>query len=347
MKVDVARIEAIARAWPADIRLVLLHGADSATSHDLASELARQFADPGNPLAVETLSGATVAADPGALAGAAGALSMFGDRTLVRVDGLDDNGVAAVTALVAAPPGNPVLAVAGPLRKGSKLLAFAEKARGVAALVSYEPAARDALRLVTELGQRFGIKPSRPAAAAIFEAAGGDRLQMRSEVEKLALYLDATPQAPRAAEIDDVAAIAVGDRDPDQYGLVAAVTGGRPADAARLLARQGAIPGIVTLRAIERRLTLLLSLRGVVDGGASPTTAVEAARPPIFWKEKDAIVAELATWSTPALVRGLGDLLAAERAIKSSGSLGETLADAAILTLSRRAAAGRRAAVTG
>lgn len=342
MKADLARIEAIARAWPAELRLVLLHGPDAAASHDLARQIARQFADPTNPMAVESLAGASLAGDPGALAAAAGAISMFGDRTLVRIDGLDDNGVGAVAALLAGPPGNPVVATAGALRKGSKLLTLAEKSKEVAALPSYEPGARDAFRLASELGAQFGIRPSRAAAAALFEAAGGDRMQMRSEIAKLALYLDADTGAPQSCEIDDVAAIGVGIRDPDQFALVAAVAGGRPEATCALLARQGAIPGIVTLRAIERRLTLLLSLRGVVDGGASPTTAVEAARPPIFWKEKEAIVAELGLWSTAGLVRGLGELLAAERAIKSSGSLGELLADTAILTLSRRAAAGRR-----
>lgn len=342
MKVDVARIEAIARRWPSDIRIVLLHGADAAASADHAGQIARQFADPGNPVAVETLSGATVAADPAALVAAAGAMSLFGDRTLIRIDGLDDAGLAAIAGLLEAPPGNPVVAVAGVLKKTSKVLTLAEKSKCIAALVSYEPAPRDAFRLVSELGTRFGVKPSRAAAAALFEAAGGDRALMRSEVEKLALYLDGSVDAPRTAEIDDITAIGVDVRDADQFELVSAVAGGRPAQACQLLGRLGGLPGIVTLRAVERRLTLLLGLRGVVDGGASPATAVEAARPPIFWKEKEAIAAELGLWSTAALVRGLAELLAAERAIKLAGSLGETLADTAILALARRAAAARR-----
>jgi DNA polymerase-3 subunit delta len=111
--------------------------------------------------------------------------------------------------------------------------------------------------------------------------------------------------------------------------------------AADLLARLPTGMGIVALRAVERRLTMLMGLRGVVDGGASPQTAVDGARPPIFWKEKEAIAAELTLWTTRALVRGLADILAAERAIKSSGSLGDMLAEATLLTLARRAAARR------
>ncbi len=341
MKVDAARIEALARRWSDDVRLVVLHGPDTAASRDLAGQLTRQFADAANPTAIETLAGSELARDPQALAAAAGALSMFGDRTLVRVEGLDEDGLAAVEALLAAPPGNPVVATAGAFKKGSKLLALTERAPAIAALISYEPALRDATRLVGDMGASLGLRPSRDAALALFEAAGGDRTLIRREVEKLSLYLDSDVDRPRALEIADVAAIGVGAGDADQSALVAAVAGGRTAVAAELLAR---LPGaaITLLRALERRFTLLLGLRAVVDGGASPRTAVDGARPPIFWKEKDAIVAELGLWPTPAIVRALADLLAAERAIKSSGSLGETLADAAILTLARRAAAARR-----
>jgi len=341
VKADTQRIDAIARRWPDEVRLVLLYGPDSAASRDMAAQIARQFADPANPVAVETLGGAAVADDPQALVAAAGAMSMFGDRTLVRVEDLGEDGADAVAALLASPPGNPVIAVAGALKKGGKLQALADRDPGIAACISYEPSLRDAPRLVADIGAPLGLRVARDAAIALFEATGGDRGLLRQEVVKLATYLDSAADRLKTAELPDVAAIVVGAGDGDQYALVAAVAGGRPGEASAILDRGTGVPGIVTLRAIERRLTLLLGLRGAVDGGASPRSAVEGARPPVFWKEKDAIVAELGLWPTAALQRGLGDILAAERAIKASGSLGETLADAAVLTLARRAAARR------
>ena len=343
MKVDTARIQALYRRWPDDVRLVLLHGQDAAASRDHADQLARQFDDPANPMAVETLAGSTLSSDPQSLVAAAGMMSMFGDRTLVRVEGLEEDGLAAITALLDSPAGNPVVAIAGTLKKGSKLQAFAEKTAQIASLVSYEPSLRDATRLVGEIAAPMGLRASREAAIALFEAAAGDRTLIRREVEKLSLYLDSDADRPQPLEVTDVAALGVGAGDADQYALVAAVAGGRPAAVVDLLGRLPTGIGIVVLRAIERRLTMLLSLRGIVDGGASARTAVEGARPPIFWKEKDAVAIELSLWTTQGIVRSLGEILAAERAIKSSGSLGETLADTAILTLARRAAAGRRA----
>ncbi len=342
MKADAGRIAAIARAWPADLRLVLLHGADASASHDYAEQIARPFADPSNPMAIEFLTGAAVAADPQALVAAAGAMSMFGDRTLVRVDGLDENGVAAIEALLASPAGNPVVAVAGSLKKGSKLLTLADSAPAIAALISYEPGLRDAVRLVGELAGGYGLRPSRDAATALFEASAGDRSLIRRELEKLCLYLDSSVETPRSLEITDVAAIGVGAGDSDQFALVAAISGGRPAEAVALLSRLPGNVRIPVLRAVARRFNLLLGLRSAVDNGTPAKTAVDAARPPIFWKEKDAVAAELSRWTSAALSHGLSDLLAAERAIKSSGSLGDTMADSAMLTLARRAAAARR-----
>jgi DNA polymerase-3 subunit delta len=343
VKVDAARIAAIARRWPDDVRLVILHGPDGAASRDMADQLARQFADAANPMAVETLPGAGLAADPGALAAAVGAMSMFGDRTLVRIEGLDDKGLEAIEAMLAGPAGNPVVAIAGDLKK-SKLASLAERSPAIAALLSYEPTLRDAGRLVGDIGAEFGLKPSRDAASALFEVTGGDRMLIRRELEKFSLYCDASPAVPKPLDVADVAALAPGAGDSDQFALGGAVAGGQLAMASDLLDRLGDGLGIVALRAVERRMTQLLGLRAAVDAGQSPRNAVDGARPPIFWKEKDAMVAEVAAWSTPALVAALAALLDAERAIKSRGSLGDTMAHAALLDLARRGAVARRRA---
>ena len=130
MKTDAARIAAIARAWPADVRLVLLHGPDEAASRDMAGQVTAGL---GAGVTITELAGNALKSDPQALMAAATSLSMFGDRELVRVDGLDDDALAAVEALLEGPPGHPVLAVAGSFKKGSKLLTLADKHPTIAA----------------------------------------------------------------------------------------------------------------------------------------------------------------------------------------------------------------------
>ena len=344
MKADRQALVAATRTFDPALRLVLLHGSDESASRDWAERIARQFGDAGNPLAVETIAAADLDKDPQGLMAAACAVSMFGDRTLIRVDGADDETLPAVDALLNGPlGGNPVVAVAGTLRKGSKLLTRVEAARDALAYASYAPSARDAGQVVDEVAAEFGLQPGRGAARALFEACGGDRAVLRREVEKLALYVDATPTDPRGFDLDDIAAIGADVGDAEVQAMVGAVAGGDTQAADRLLAllsAQGS-PGIVLLRAVTRRFWQLLDLRQAVDGGASPSSAVDAARPPVFWKDKPAMAGELAHWRTPMLRAALARLLGVERAIKRSGSAGEVLAGQALLGIAVQAR-GRR-----
>ena len=344
MKADRASIVAASARLDAKIRLVLLHGADDSASRDLADRFARQFDDAGNPLSLDVVAANELTGDPARLAAAAANVSMFGDRTLVRVDGADEDALAAIDGLLdAAPGGNPVVVVAGALKKGSKLLARVEGDPACLAHVSYAPQARDAAGAVEETAHEVGLMPGRGAARALFEACGGDRLVLRRELEKLALYLDATPAAPLSFELGDLAAVGADIGDAETGALVAGVAGGDAAAADLQLARlmgQG-IPAITLLRAVTRRFWQLLDLRGAVDGGASPSSAVDAARPPVFWKDKAPLAAELGKWRTPAVRAALARLLAAERAIKRRGSAGDVLAAQLLLGLATQAG-GRR-----
>lgn len=340
MKADRAALAAASRKLGAGIRLVLLHGADTAASADLARVFARQFADAGDPLGETRIDGATLAADPAALAAAASEVSMFGDLRLIRVDDAGDEALAAVARLLEAPAaGNPVVMTAGALKKGSKLLARVEAADNALAHVSYLPDARGLAATIAEIAGELGLKPTRDAAARLADATGGDRGLIRRECEKLALYLDATAAAPIVLDAGDVAAAGAELGDTDFAVLVDSVAGGDPALADRQLARfaVAGIPGVTLLRTVARRFWLLLDLRLAVDGGLSAASAVDGARPPVFWKDKPVVAGQLGQWRTPAIRGVLARLLAAEREVKSSGSAGDVAVDHLLLGIATQA----------
>lgn len=320
----------------ADTRLALFHGGDEAASADLAAKLVAHFGGEVVPLTPSVLK-----EDPGRLPDEAASVSMFGDRRVIRIDGVGEESVEAVALLLTAPAaGNPVVMSAGTLRKGSKLLALVEEAPAALAVVSYEPDARDAGRTVEALAAEVGLQPTREAAARLASACNGDRALVRRELEKLALYLDATLEAPQRLTPEHLADIGASVDDADFGALVDAIAGGRPAEADRQIAKlagQG-IAGIAQLRAVARRLWLLADLRGAVDAGLTPQAAVDGARPPIFWKEKDRVVAQLQRWRGSALRHALERLLAAERDIKKSGTAGDVLAAQALLAIAAMAA---------
>lgn len=335
MKADRAALAAALTRLDPALRLLLLHGPDEAASADIARQVAAQFTSASDPLAVAELAGADLKGDPGALLAAASAVSMFGDRTLVRVSGAGDEAAPAVAALLgASAAGNPVVMVAGALRKGSALLSLAESSPLALAHASYAPEARDAVAVVEALAREQDLRLARGVARALFDALGGDRGLIRQELIKLALYRDA---AGATVEPEDLAAIGSGIGEADIGALVEAVASGNAAGARGQLDRlaEAGTPGIVLLRGLARRLFLLLELRRAVDAGASPGRAVDAARPPVFWKEKQPVTAQVERWATPALQAALAAVLEAERAIKRPASAGEVVARQALLELAR------------
>ncbi len=283
-------------------------------------------------------------ADPALLVAAATELPMFAARRPVRVDDAGEEVLPAVAQVLDAPATvNPVIVVAGALKKGSKLVARVEAAADALAVVNYLPDAAGSAATVTAMAAEQGLRLSREAVAALAQATGGDRGILRQEIAKLALYVDAAGDAPTLVSLAEVVAIGADFADADLGVLVDGVAGGGAVAVDRQLAElaASAIPRIVALRAVARRFWLLLELRAAVDGGASATRAVDAARPPIFWKEKAAVTAQLARWSTPAIRAALARLLEAERAVKRSGSAGDVAVDQLLLGLAVQA--GRRA----
>lgn len=339
MKGNAGQLAGIAQAWPATLKLLVLAGSDDATSLDQARQVAKAYS-------VESLAGAALKDDPQALVAAASSMALFGGPVLVLVEGLGEDATPAVQALLDGPAGNPVVALAGALKKGGKLQTLLEAAPAALLLVNYEPDMRQAGRLVEELAAPLGLKPERDVAAAIFSASDGNRLIMRQELEKLAVFLDADATRPKPLRLADVAALCHGSSEADQFDLAGAVTAGQVGPLVALLDRADPGLAIPLLRALDRRFAQLAAMRAQVDNGRRPADVVQAARPPIHFSQRDVMVQEISFWPLPQLARAMQDVLAAEQAIKTSGSLGEKLALDTAITLARRGAALKKRALS-
>lgn len=324
------RVAEIARRWPEGVRLLLLHGYDPSASLDHASAIVRGLVDPANPTGLERMTGEQIIADPTMLVAAAGSISMFGGQTVIRVDGVDDKAAAALARVLEGPVGNPVIAVAEGLKRASPLLALAGRP-GVLAIESKDARASD----VPDFAKEFGLRADREAAQALFDACAGERSLIRRELEKMALYLDASPETPKPLDAATVAAVGAGIEPFDQNGLIAAILTGREAEAATILATMPDGMWVPTTRALAGRLLALADMRRAVDGGARAETVIDGARPPVFYKEKPVFMTALRRFSSARMVAALAALLNAERAVKSAGSLGELEVQALLLRLAR------------
>jgi len=325
------RIEDIARRWPDGVRLLLLHGYDTAGSTDSADRICRGLVDQSNPAGLERLTGDQLVSDPQALVAAVSGISMFGGQTVVRVDNADDKAVPALAAILDGPPGNPLIVVAGGLKKSSSLLALAGKAAGLLVIESKSLGPGQMAGVVREMAASLGLRCDQPAALALVEATAGDRQLLRGELEKLALYLDAEPGREQALDLSAVADVGAGIDGFDHAGLVMAALGGKAPEVVVRLSQMPSGEGVVALRILGGRLATLAEMRARVEAGTGPEGAVEAARPPVFWKEKPVWVAAVRRWSARGLAGALRAVLKAEVALKARGGLADLEAQALLL----------------
>lgn len=341
MEVKRSQIER-ALAAPGDAcRLFLLFGPDEAGSRALAAMLGKAMGDAAERV---DLAPAQLKADPALLADEAAAVSLFGGPRWIRVEGAGEEILLAVDALLgASAAGNPVVIVAGNLRKDSALRKRAAADPAALAFASYAPEGQELDRIAANLAREAGVQLDPEGARALAAVAGGDRALLAQEIEKLALFLDAAPDRPREASSDSIAAIGAGEAEADIGRLVDAVLGGAPHHARREIGRLAAEgrDGIALLRVLIPRLHQLAALRADVDSGNSVEAALAKAGKAIFWKDRDRIGTQVARWSSERLAAALGHIGEAERQLKAPGAPGPVIAEAALLSIARAAAARR------
>jgi DNA polymerase III subunit delta len=335
VKANKAQIERALKSPTAETRFFLLYGPDEAGSRALMKMLG-----PPNAERVE-LSGAELKNDPARLADEAAAISLFGDARVILVEPAGDEVVPAVEALIAAPAaGNPAAIVAGALKPTSKLLKLALAAPCAMTFASYVPDARDAPKLVMELAREHGLGIRPDLARRIADSAAANRAVIAQELAKFALFLDAAPERPKQVEADTVDAIGAANEEGDLSRLVDSVGGGDVKTLRSELLRLSSegIEGIPLIRAMLRRMTLLARLRGEVERGNSVDTVMATHGKTIFWKEKEAVAAQLSRWTSDLIGKGMSRLLEAERQVKASGGLGPLAAAEELFAICRQAA---------
>ena len=337
MKANKAQLEKALKA-PAEARFFLFYGPDDAGSRAL---LGRFRAAVGEGAERVDLTGAELKGDPARLADEAASLSLFGGSRMIIVDPVGDECLAAVEALLQAPQaGNPVALVAGALKPTSKLLKLALAHGEAVAVQSYPPEAKEFAALVGELARERGLSTRSDVARRVAESAGANRAIIAQELDKFALYMGASPEAPKPLDHDVIDAVGAAAGEGDLSRMVASVCGG---DAASLQAellrlRSEGVEGIALVRAVLRRMALLTRLRAAVEAGSSASAVVASEGKGIFWKEKEPIERELTRWRSDLLANSVGRLLEAERQVKASGSAGSVAVDEELFAICRQAA---------
>lgn len=288
------------------IRFYLFHGPDEAQSRALGARLVEALA-----ASRFIVAAGAVKSDPALLADEAAAMNLFGGKRVIWIEPATKDIEEGVAALLGGPPVESiVVAIAGALTKASPLLKLAEASPLALAFAAYAPEGQDAERMVIELGRRFGLKVAAPVAARLAESSGNDQAIASRELEKLALYIGASPQAPKELDhkaVDDVGAASA---EGDFLRLADLALSGAADELADELGRlpAGGSEAIPVVRSLQRRLLMLAPLRARVERGEHLDAVMTSSGKSLFWKDKGKIQLMLSKWNAEGLAT------AAERA---------------------------------
>ena len=360
MKVQPARADAFCAKPDPAVRLLLLYGPDQGMVRERArAATGAVLEDPNDPFRLAEIAAKQLRSDPAILNDEAAAMALTGGRRVVRLRDIGNEDAKQIEAFLADPPGDALVVIeAGDLgsAKASRLVRTVEASACGAAVACYRDEGAGLPKLIDEVLKAANLAVTPDAKAYLAANLGGDRLVSRSELEKLVTYMgtletngtDGGGQQPgatkrtvdlaeAAAVVNDTAALSLQD-------VAYAVAGGQPSVLDRALTRsfaEGQSP-VAVLRAVARHFQQLHLVSAALAGGRDPEGALKQLRPPVFWKVKEAFLAQARGWPPAWLGRALARLLEAEAACKRTGLPDQAICAQALLDLAGKAPLRRK-----
>ena len=333
----------LAKPDPA-VRAAVIYGRDLGVVRERGQELAARVTErPDDPFDVTLLTEGDLDQDAGRLPDDLMAISMMGGRRLVRLRLSSDRAAPdrlAADALERHVAGefNPeafFLIEAGNLGRDSALRRAAEKAPAAVAIPCYEDEVGDLARLTREALAKDRLSLTTEALDLFVHRLPHERGVARREMERLALYLGPGSGASGTAEdlvdflgVEPEASLA--DAAQDAFGgrLAAAQAGLRRA------AQEGE-GGPAAVRAMSQHLMRLRRTATLRLGGTELATAAKQSG--VFWKNEREFLRQARAWDLPQLDEVQPELLAADRACKTTGSPDHLIAERLALAIAAKA----------
>ena len=321
---------------------ILFYGTDAGLVAERANALATMIAKRDDPPGeIIRLDDADLESDPDRLAVELQTVPMFGGSKIVRATTGRRIGTAAIRPLLE----NDMLAStliveAGNLRPNDSLRSLFEKSSKSAAVACFPDEAHDLEALIRETLKCHGLTVSPEARDLLLARVGADRALSRGEIEKLALF------AKGKTEIDvgDIDAI-VG--DASELAIDKVVSSAASGDSARAVTEfsralaSGENAQFIIL-ALQRYIQRLHRFRCELDAGRTLEETLRQSRPPIHFKQKDAIARQCRIWSSTNLAEAVRRAGRAAKVARLSGTLDEAITEQLLLDLSAAARDGQR-----
>lgn len=331
--------EAAARALR-ECRIFYFCGADEAGAWDAAGRIVASL--PPDSERVE-LPGNELRRDPVRLADEARSTSLFGGSRYIEVRTTGDEAAEAVEILLQSPVEPcPVLIVASSATDKSRIAKLLGDRSDALVALFHPPDLAAVTAAVRRMADAAGVRLDGSLAERIARSCALDTRMARSEVDKLAMYLDASPQAPRSADPEALDAIAAVSEDDSFMPLVNCVLGGDlkrlPHELARL--REQSLNPVGLLLACERRAAQLGQLAARLGARGNVDSFIESEKQArrIFFRDAPDLARQLRCWQGARLSRLIDRLVELHRKLLASSRDAELLLAQGLGEIARAAA---------
>lgn len=323
--------------------VILVYGPDQGLVSEYCASLVKNALDGNdNALALQTFESDEIASDPGRLIDEVGSITLFGGDRVIKIR-LSGNRIItkSIKAILEAPSNNTIVIIeAGDLKKTNPIRSFLEKSKIATTIPCYADDTRSLQALIKEELTATNIRISQEAAGLLLSLLGENRQTTRNEIRKLALYAHGKTEI----SLKDVQEL-IGDAAASLTENTIDLTMNGNIKAALSNFSRSITMGTAafqTAHALQRHLTMLQLLRHQHTNGIQMREIIERARPPIHFKRKTIITAQLNLWHSEDIIRAQDHLLAAIKEARIKPQLADTLIHALLLKLSYFAARNKR-----
>lgn len=318
-------------------------GPDEAAASAAAARIVALLPDPGERIEI---SGADLRRDPVLLGDEARSVSLFGDTRHIWVRASGDEALDAIgNLLLGTGEACPVLIVANSATDKSRTAKLLEKRDDALVAMFYPPDLKDLTQTVRGMGDALGVHLNGELAQQVARSSGLDVRLAGSEIEKLALYLDASPARPVAATQAHLDEIGAKTEDDGFMPVVNAVLSG---DSNKLQAElrrmhELSLNPVGLLLAFERRAAQLAQLAARIGPRGDINTAIQAEKRArrIFWKDERDLSVQIRRWRGPRLDRLVARLVELHRDLLHNSQASELLLAQGLAEIARAAAPKR------
>ena len=337
-------IERFLKAPEPHIRVALLHGKDRSGVLERAVALCKTVTpDLNDPFNVTSLTESDIDSDPVKLEEALTALSMLGDRRLVRVrlgdpkPGVDKAVAAAVTAHAEGQynPDAMLVIEAGALGRESALRKAAEKANGAAAIACYEDEVGDVARMTRDALSADKVGLTSDALDRFVARLPRERGLMRQEIERLILYIG--PGSGKTIDVPDLELHLGVEPDASLSDAALQAFGGRagPAQAGLRRALAEGESAVMAVRMVSMHAAKIRKINVLQASGSGAKEAAKAAG--VFWKQEAEMLRQARSWRLEYLDQVLDSINTADVATKTTGMPEHLIAERLLLEIAARA----------